>query len=143
MVFAGPLNPAAWTIVGPSPTSFFNLALTTMVWTIILPLTLAALVIQDRLWRDPVFEASIIGQSAVLAWLVAVLCAPVGLVLSQVVDGTFSWADGPVVIVFGYYFGIYFGVIQFFSVTIGLPCTVAAVAVAYLCTTPARPLEDA
>lgn len=140
MIFAGPLNVAGWFFGWPQDDNIFISDVTTMVFIVLMPATVVATTILIKMRKRPTIPMAGVVGAAFIGLLLAALSGPLFLGLSEIYAAP-NAVDGPKGVseffaaVFGMTFlGLLFGIVPFFTVTVGLPCMIVAVAVAHLCT---------
>ena len=101
---------------------------------VLIPSTAMAIYIQQRLQNKTIFHFEDLVFWAMTGWGIAVFLGPLSLSISLVYSGDISWIELPKWFFAVLFLGTIFGVIPFFAFCIGLPCTVVALLLAYLCT---------
>ncbi len=135
LVFAGPLNPAAWLVwvLVDGTISRGDFAL--LAWTVLMPSTVVALVVLASIWWRQYFRELYLWRFALIGLFWGILAGPLGVLL-----GSNDAYTSLIEMINAYFifliFGTIFLIIPFFAVVFGLPCMFAVVAVGFLCSEP-------
>ncbi|MCF2906269.1 hypothetical protein L0666_14830 [Octadecabacter sp. CECT 8868] len=136
LVFAGPLNPAAWIMGHPKNTNIILTNYDVMAWIIVMPTTIIALTMLNAFRTRLIFNVATIWNWGGIGFLFGTIAGPIGLLIHDVIQHGIEWHEILPAILAFLGFGFLFGIIPFFAFNIGLPCAIVAIAVGYLCSEP-------
>lgn len=139
VLFAGPLNPAGWYLGRPDDGYVFLKSPLETFWIVLFPTTVIAAVMARRMWRAQRFTMNDLWLWASLGFAIALFTGPMGLLIADIaVHGLpdMDWREVVPAYFMFIFFGWLFGIIPFFATTIGLPCALVAMMLAYACTKP-------
>ena len=120
----GPLNPAVWWLGWPDPDKTSSIK--DLLFILMIPSTVMACTTLVILRKSRTFDVFDIGVAVAVGLAVAVLTVPVIFGISvSLRDGHFEIVEFLSALLAGTFLGWMFGVIPYFAVTRGIPCSIA------------------
>lgn len=142
IALAGPLNLAGLVLGWPRPNRAFLNDMSLLVFAVLMPCCVIALVMLGRMWRARTFTFDSLVSWAGAGFLYAVFCGPLGVAFASVHSGQSELSDVIGLFLLYLVYGTLLGVVPVFAIFVGLPCAAMAVAMAYACTRPVDPRDE-
>lgn len=139
ILFAGPFNAVGWAFGWPSGGVSILTHAQINAFVILLPCTVLAMVMQDRMWRTGAFDTVQVFICTAIGLAIATLTGPLFFSGGAMLSGKITPDLFLTVLVASYGWGFWFGIVKAFALMVGVPCALWAVLVAYMCSSLVDP----